>query len=123
MKSKAKKFFYLTNLTNINFKLKYILLILINFINVVLEFTGLASIVPFIGFITKSGKDIFGFNSLIEKINIILNIGEIQIYILIILSIFLLRKFVWNFFQFICILVMFMNLLLIYRIFILKTES
>ena len=52
MKSKAKKFFYLTNLTNINFKLKYILLILINFINVVLEFTGLASIVPFIGFIT-----------------------------------------------------------------------
>ena len=92
MNTKVKKFFYLTNLTNINFKLKYILLVLINFINVVLEFIGLASIVPFIGFLTKSSKDIFGLNSLIEKINIILNIGEIQIYILIILSIFLLRN-------------------------------
>ena len=92
MTSKAKKFFYLSNLTNINFKLKYVLLVLVNFINVVLEFLGLASIVPFIEYITKSSKDLFGFNSIIEKINIFLNIGEIQIYILIILLIFLLRN-------------------------------
>ena len=93
MTSKTKKFFYLSNLTNINFKLKYVLLVLVNFINVVLEFLGLASIVPFIEYITKSSKDLFGFNSIIEKINIFLNISEIQIYILIILSIFLLRNF------------------------------
>ena len=92
MISKTTKFLYLSNLTNVNFKLKYIFLVLVNFINVVLEFIGLASIIPLIGSITKTNKDILGINSIIEKIQIVLNTSEIQTYVIIILSVFILRN-------------------------------
>ena len=94
MMSKTKKFFYLSNLSNKNFKIKYILLILINFINVILEFLGLASIIPLIGFITKNNNDIFGISLIIEKIQLYTNVSEINIYVSIIVFIFILRNII-----------------------------
>ena len=89
-----KKFFYLSRLNNINFEIKIFFLIIINFFNTILEFIGLASIIPFLGKITNTENKLFGLDDIIQSIGGYFNIGEINSYLFFILSCFLLRNLI-----------------------------
>lgn len=89
-----KKFFYLSRLNNVNFEIKIFFLIIINFFNTILEFIGLASIIPFLGKITNTENKLFGLDDIIQSIGRYFNIGEINSYLFFILSCFLLRNLI-----------------------------
>ena len=84
-----KIFFYLNSIVDKNYKTKILFLVFLNFLNVIFEFVGLASLIPLLSIITKNENDFFGILNFAKSIS-----GHTGLDLITILTVFILFFFI-----------------------------